>query len=90
MRYMALITVNNPDMTSADWIAHEAEMHEKYTHAFTRAKQVATLNDRQAIITLEMTEADMPKMDAHVAGKESVAFDTRAAINVELFSCHPE
>ena len=52
MRYMAIITVNNPDMTSADWIAHEAVMHEKYTHAFTQSKQVAALNDRQAIITL--------------------------------------
>lgn len=90
MRFMAIITVNNPDMTSADWIAHEAVMHEKYTHAFTQSKQVAALSDRQAIIPLEMDEADMPKMDAHVAGEESVAFDTRAEISVELFRCHPE
>lgn len=90
MRFMAIITVKNPDMTSADWIAHEAVMHEKYTHAFTQSKQVAALNDRQAIITLEMDEADLPKMEAHIAGEESVAFDTRAEISVELFRCHPE
>ena len=47
----------------------------------------AAVNDRQCIISAEMDEADMSKMDEHVARPESVEFDTRAQITVEAFRC---
>ena len=34
MRFMAIITVNNPSMSSVDWIEHHTKM-KKYTDAFT-------------------------------------------------------
>lgn len=89
MRVMAIITVNNPEMTSADWIAHEDLMYQKYTGAFTRNRHVAVLNERQAIYTAEIDEADLPKMDAHIASEESLAFDTRADISAVPFRCEP-
>ena len=49
----------------------------------------AAVNDRQCIISAEMDEADVSKMDEHVARPESVEFDTRAQITVEAFTCDP-
>ena len=66
MRFMAIITVNNPSMSSADWIEHHTKM-KKYTDAFTRSELFAAVNDRQCIISAEMDEADVSKMDEHVA-----------------------
>jgi len=53
MRFMAIITVNNPSMSSVDWIEHHTKM-KKYTDAFTRNEIFAALNDRQCIISAEM------------------------------------
>ena len=56
----------------------------------TSAQQrFAAVNDRQCIISAEIDEADMSKMDEHVARPESVEFDTRAQISVEAFTCDP-
>ena len=88
MRFMAIITVNNPSMSSADWIEHHTKM-KKYTDAFTRSELFAAVNDRQCIISAEMDEAYVSKMDEHVARPESVEFDTRAQITVEAFTCDP-
>ena len=86
MRFMAIITVNNPSMSSVDWVEHHTKM-KKYTDAFTRNEMFTAVNDRQCIISAEMDEADMSKMDEHVARPESVEFDTRAQITVEAFRC---
>ena len=86
MRFMAIITVNNPDMSSADWLAHHTKM-QKFTSDFVKNEVFAAVNDRQAIISGEMTSADQSKMDAHVARPESVAFDTLAQTTVEAFTC---
>ena len=88
MRFMAVITVNNPSMSSADWIEHHTKM-KKYTDAFTRNEMFVAVNDRQCIISAEMDEVDMRKMDEHVARPESVEIDTRAQITVEAFTCDP-
>ena len=88
MRFMAIITVNNPSMSSVDWIEHHTKM-KKHTDAFTRNEMFAAFNDRQCIISAEMDEADMSKMDEHVARLESVEFDTRAQITVKAFRCDP-
>ena len=72
---MAIITVNNPSMSSVDWIEHHTKM-KKYTDAFTPNEMFAAVNDRQCIISAEMDEADMIKMDEHVAHPKSVEFDT--------------
>ena len=88
MRFMAIITVNNPSMSSADWIEHHTKM-KKYTDAFTRNEMFVAVNDRQCIISAEMDEVDMSKMDEHVARPESVEIDTRAQITVEAFTCDP-
>jgi hypothetical protein len=88
MRFMAVITVNNPSMSSADWIEHHTKM-KKYTDAFTRNEMFVAVNDRQCIISAEMDEVDMSKMDEHVARPESVEIDTRAQITVEAFTCDP-
>jgi hypothetical protein len=83
---MAIITVNNPEMSSADWIAHHTKM-QQFTSHFVKNEVFATVNNRQAIISGEMDEADQAKLDAHVARPESVAFDTRAQVTVEAFNC---
>ena len=88
MRFMAIITVNNPSITSVDQIEHHTRL-KKYTDAFTRNEMFAAANDRQCIISAEIDEADMSKMDEHVARPESVEFDTRAQISVEAFTCDP-
>ena len=88
MRFMAIITVNNPSMSSADWIEHHTKM-KKYTDAFTSNELFAAVNDRQCIISAEIDEADMSKMDENVARPESVEFETRAQISVEALTCDP-
>ena len=86
MRFMAIVTVNNPEMSSADWIAHHTKM-QKFTSDFVDNEVFAAVNKRQAIISGEMNEADQAKMDAHVTRPESVAFDTLAQVTVEAFNC---
>jgi hypothetical protein len=88
MRFMAIITVNNPSMSSADWVEHHKKM-QNFTKEFVRNEVFAAVNDRQAIISGDMNEADQAKMDAHVARPESVEFDTRAQVTVEAFICNP-
>jgi len=86
MRFMAIITVKNPEMSSADWIAHHTKM-QKFTSDFVSNEVFAAVNNRQAIISGEINEADQAKMDAHVTRPESVAFDTLAQVTVEAFKC---
>ena len=83
---MAIITVNNTEMSSADWIAHHTKM-QQFTSHFVKNEVFATVNNRQAIISGEMDEADQAKLDAHGARPESVAFDTLAQVTVEAFKC---
>ena len=86
MRFMAIITINNPKMSSADWLAHHIKM-QKFTSHFVKNEVFAAVNNRQAIISGEINEEDKAKMDAHVARPESVAFDTLAQVTVEAFNC---
>ena len=86
MRFMAIITVNNPEMSSADWIAHHTKM-QKFTSDFVNKEVFAAVNDKQIIISGEVNEADQAKMDEHVKRPESVAFDTLAQVTVEAFNC---
>ena len=88
MRFMAIITVNNPEMSSADWIAHHTKM-QKFTSDFVNKEVFAAVNDKQIIISGEVNEADQAKMDEHVKRTESVAFDTLAQVTVESFKCSP-
>lgn len=88
MRFMAIITVNNPEMSSADWIVHHTKM-QKFTSDFVNNEVFAAVNDKQIIISGEMNEADKAKMDEHVKRPESVAFDTLAQVTVESFKCSP-
>ena len=85
---MAIITVNNPEMSSADWIAHHTKM-QKFTSDFVNKEVFAAVNDKQIIISGEVNEADQAKMDDHVKRPESVAFDTLAQVTVESFKCSP-
>ena len=59
----------------------------KFTSDFVDNEVFAAVNNRQAIISGEMNEADQAKMDAHVTRPESVAFDTLAQVTVEAFNC---
>ena len=88
MRFMAIVTVNNPEMSSTDWIAHHTKM-QKFTSDFVNNEVFAALNDKQIIISGEMNEADQAKMDEHVKRPESVAFDTLAQVTVQSFKCSP-
>ena len=88
MRFMAIITVNNPEMSSADRIAHHTKM-QKFTSDFVNKEVFAAVNDKQIIISGEVNEADQAKMDEHVKRPESVAFDTLAQVTVESFKCSP-
>ena len=72
-------------MISQDWIAHRTKM-QKFTNDFVDNKVFAAVNNRQAIISGEMNEADQAKMDAHATLAESVAFDTLAQVTVEALT----
>ena len=71
-------------MVSQDWIAYRTKM-QKFTSDFVDNEVFAAVNDRQAIISGKMNEADQAKMDAHATRPESVAFDTLAQVMVEAF-----
>ena len=73
-------------MVSQDWIAYRTKM-QKFTSDFVDNEVFAAVNNRQAIISGEMNEADQAKMDVHVTRPESVAFDTLAEVTVEAFKC---
>ena len=72
-------------MVSQDWIAYRTKM-QKFTSDFVDNEVFAAVNDRQAIISGKMNEADQAKMDAHATRPESVAFDTLAQARVEAFN----
>jgi hypothetical protein len=59
---------------------------QKFTSDFVDNEVFAAVNDRQAIISGKMNEADQAKMDAHATRPESVAFDTLAQVTVEAFN----
>ena len=72
-------------MVSQDWIAYRTKM-QKFTSDFVDNEVFAAVNDRQAIKSGKMNEADQAKMDAHATRPESVAFDTLAQVTVEAFN----
>ena len=72
-------------VVSQDWIAYRTKM-QKFTSDFVDNEVFAAVNDRQAIISGKMNEADQAKMDAHATRPESVAFDTLAQVTVETFN----
>ena len=72
-------------MVSQDWIAYRTKM-QKFTSDFVDNEVFAAVNDRRAIISGKMNEADQSKMDAHATRPESVAFDTLAQVTVEAFN----
>ena len=71
-------------VVSQDWIAYRTKM-QKFTSDFVDNEVFAAVNNRQAIISGKMNEADQSKMDAHATRPESVAFDTLAQVTVEAF-----
>jgi hypothetical protein len=72
-------------VVSQDWIAYRTKM-QKFTSDFVDNEVFAAVNDRRAIISGKMNEADQAKMDAHATRPESVSFDTLAQVTVEAFN----